>query len=117
MLDLGSLLTRVRVAGVTGQMTPDLAQALLDELRRRAAPNERHAVRNQLLREAAGLISGTLYAKAKRLAAEAGVVTSSRPSPIGPADDGVRALVRQALTIDPDMPTSWRQQLRILEER
>jgi hypothetical protein len=107
-------MARVRVASVTGAMTPELADELLAELSERARPSERHEVRNQLLRDAAALVSGSLFAKAKRLESEVRAARAGRRSP-GDDLDGVRPLVREAHRIDPDMPAGWRQLLRILD--
>ncbi|WNG37877.1 hypothetical protein F0U61_32495 [Archangium violaceum] len=107
-------MSRVRVAGVTGAITPDLAAAVVAELGRRAGAAERSDIRNELLRQAAELVSGTRYAKAKRLEREALAAKSGRRA--ADADvDGVRPLVERALEVDPEMPTSWRQMERILD--
>ncbi len=107
-------MSRVRVASVTGAMTPDLARELLAELGRRAAPAERHDIRNELLRQAAQLVTGTVYAKARRLEQEATAAKARRRSPDADVD-GVRSLVERALEVDPEMPCGWRQMLRILD--
>jgi hypothetical protein len=111
--DLGALMARVRVASVSGTMTPELAAELLEELSDRARPSERADARNQLLREAAGKVSGSLHAKAKRLESEARAARAGRRSP-GDDVDGVRPLVWEAHRVDPDMPAGWRQLMRII---
>ena len=113
MRDLGALMARVRVASVSGTMTPELAAELLAELSDRARPSERADARNQLLREAAGKVSGSLFAKAKRLESEALAARVGRRSP-GDDLDGVRPLVWEAHRVDPDMPAGWRQLMRII---
>ncbi|MCY1077409.1 hypothetical protein [Archangium lansingense] len=106
-------MARVRVSGVTGTMTPDLAREVLTELGRRAQPSERHDLRNALIRRAAEQLPGGLWEKAKRLEHE---VKAARASRSAAADaSSVRALVLQALEIDPGTPRGWRQLLRIID--
>lgn len=113
MSQLEDVLARVRVAGVSGKMTPDLARAVLAELVRRAQPGERHAIRNSFLRRAAEQLPGGPWERARALERE---VRAARMTRIAPADPGaVRALVLQALEIDPNTPNGWRQLLRILD--
>ncbi|MFE8600240.1 hypothetical protein [Archangium violaceum] len=113
MSQLADVLARVRVAGASGIMTPDLARAVLVELMKRAQPGERHAVRNGFLRRAAEQIPGGTWERARKLEQE---VRAARMTRIAPTDPGaVRALVLQALEIDPGTPSSWRQLLRILD--
>lgn len=114
MSRLESLLVRVRVAGDTGVMSPELAAEIQAELRRRALPAERAEVRNAQLRKAADLLPGTAYQKAKGLAK----VIQSLEGVRCPLPDGrgtARDLVIDALQIDPETPQSARQIFRILE--
>lgn len=109
---LGDLMARVKVAGVTEQMTPDLARSILAELRRRAEPAERRELRDELLRRAAEQLEGTPWAKSKSLAAE---VKASIGRNLALAIPGsVRALVIEALEVDPFTPRHWRQIHRII---
>lgn len=111
--DLAALLARVRVARVSGTMTPELAEELLAELSERASASERQRERNRLLRDAAALVSGSLHAKARRLESEVRAARVGRRSP-GDDVDGVRPLVWDAFRVDPSMPAGWRQMLRII---
>lgn len=107
-------IARLRVATVTGHLPPDLGRSLLEVLVDAAPVAERITARNALLREAAGRIGGSRWAKAHRLEREvralaAGPLLRERAG----IDDGVRVLVAQALEMAP-APRSVRQLLIIL---
>lgn len=105
-------MARLRVAIDTGHLPRDLGEVLLAKLeangKRRSL--QRTKARNDLLRQAADLVSGSLWAKAERLRRE---ILST-----GPRDesDGVRALVLRALAADRwvSPPRSVRQLFRII---
>lgn len=103
-------LARLRVATATGRLPHDVGAwavefidlALIDGRREARDVEER----NRLLRRAALLIPGSRWTRAHTLAAAiAGRAT---------AEPGVRALVVQALQVDPGCPTSVRQILRLV---
>lgn len=105
-------LDRFRVAVVTGHLPSDLGEEVLELLTAppKGGRQQRVAERNELLRKAAALVSGSAWAKARRIQREI-------ESPTGGDDtDGVRAIVRRALEIDrfAPAPQSMKQLLRIL---
>jgi len=107
-------LSRLRVVLTTGQCPRDLAAWALEELEELAPAGERVATRNGLLREAAALVSGTRWAKARRLEHEIQALDAHPGLRERAADDGVRPLVAQALAVDPGLPRSHRQLRRVL---
>ncbi|SEU06810.1 hypothetical protein [Stigmatella erecta] len=109
MAKIVDLVVRLRVARETGVITADLASELEAALVRLAPAAGRRAVRDQHLRRAAGFMSGSLYAKAQRLAQE--TTSALRPGRISlpPDPTGVRAAVLDAVATGVKMPTSWRQ--------
>lgn len=108
-------LARLRTAVATGNLPRDLGLWALDLLGELEPAAERIERRNALLRAAAARLSGSRWAKARRLEAEiAGA--SSRPLRTRSAGaDGVRDLVVEALRADPALPRSHRHLRRILE--
>lgn len=102
-------LARLRVAVATGHLAEDLGRWALDQLAARAGDAERIELRNLLLRAAAALLPGSTWARARRLSGELLAMERRR----GPADE-MRALLAEALEIDPGCPRSHRQLLRIL---
>ena len=111
----GHNLARLRVASQTGSLPPDLGRWAVAELEELAPAAERIDTRNALLREAAALVSGSLWARARRIEAE--IQAARSRVRVRSADlDGVRALVVRAVEADPDLPTSHRQLRRILSD-
>lgn len=112
----GDRIARLRVAIETERLPRDLGEELLELLTcgetGKRGGLRRTARRNALLREAAGLLSGSLWAKATRLHEE---LTATEPRP---DSDGVRALMLEAAAADRwcPCPTSIRQLHRILAE-
>lgn len=105
-------LSRLRVAVETGHLPRDLGEWALDELDALGPAAERIEARNALLREAAALVDGSLWAKATRLEASIRLVTRGhRP------DTEIGRLVASALETAPShrRPPSFRQLLRILD--
>lgn len=102
-------LARLRVAVATGHLPADLGRWALARLVDAAAGAERIALRNRLLREAAALLPGSTWARARALRAEI-LAMARRHTAAGE----VRELVAAALEVDPDAPRSHRQLLRIL---
>lgn len=78
----------------------------------------RDHARNSLLRKAAALIKGSRWRKTTILVAELKLVRSewTLHANFPCAADGVTAILVEALCIDPDMPSSRRHILRILDE-
>jgi hypothetical protein len=111
MATIAATLARARVAVVTGRWPPDLARDVVERLAELAPVAERMEARNVLLRQAAALVSGTRWAKARRLEREIGEATGR----VTHADDGVRELVERALELGP-APREVRQLFRILGE-
>jgi hypothetical protein len=106
-------LARLRVAAVTGTIPRDLGRWAVETIAELAPVAERVEARNVLLRQAADLVSGSRWAKARRLVAE--VEALRRPPRVREraADDGVRALVAHAIDVAP-APGEVRQLFRIL---
>lgn len=107
-------LARLRTAVATGTLPRDLgmwALALIEDLEPAAERVER---RNALLRAAAGRVSGSRWARAKRLERELAALGTHPRLRDRAADDGVRDLVALALEADPGAPRSGRQLFRLL---
>ncbi len=113
MASFAAQLARLRVVTTTGRCPPDLAAWALQELEELAPAGERVDARNALLRQAAALVSGSRWAKARRLERE---IRAAWPRLRERAADvdGVAALVARAIEVDPDLPRSHRQLRRIL---
>lgn len=107
-------LARLRVAVETGVLPPDLGRWALREIE----PAERYAERNELLRQAADRVSGSRWAKARRLEREVRALRAHPALRERAVDDGVRVLVAAALRSAPCQrpPESIRQLFRILED-
>ena len=111
-------LARLRTAVATGQLPRDLGVWVLDLVEELEPAAERLERRNELLRAAAGRMSGSRWAKAGRLERElqelvAGPRLLARSA--GPAVE-VRELVAKALEICGETPRSRRQLFRLLLE-
>lgn len=116
MGEFTSQLARLRVAAASGRLPPDLGAWLVAELEAVAPAAERVEERNALLRAAAARMSGSRWAKARRLEREIQACAARLRERSALADDGVRELVHQALEIDPDLPRSIRQIFRVLAD-
>jgi hypothetical protein len=103
-------LARLRAALDTGQLPADLGRWLLEQLVERAGADERIEARNERIRAAAALLSGSTWARAARIRAELAAL-SRRHGELDP----VRALLAEAVALAP-CPSSTRQILRILDE-
>lgn len=113
MATFGEQLARLRVAAVTGTLPRDVAAWAIEELEELAPAGERIAARNELLRRAGECLTGSLWAKSRRLEREiqaAGSRLRQRSADV----DGVRDLVARALEVDPDLPRSPKHLRRIL---
>lgn len=110
-------LARLRVAAVSGRLAPDLAAWAIQRLSNSIG---RTAARHQwvfLLRRAAAGIEGSTRNKARVLAA---LVVNLQQCPnivesAGFLPNDVVYIVREALRIEPNMPTSSRQLRRLIE--
>jgi hypothetical protein len=84
------------------------------------AVSTRQAARNRLLQEAARRLSGSTWAKARRLEREILALRGARPrsrrAPGSVVDGLVRRTVREAMALDPQVPATPRQLLRILQQ-
>jgi hypothetical protein len=110
---LAENLARLRVAVVTGKVPGDLARWALDTIAELAPAAERVETRNVLLRAAAARLSGSRWARAKRLEQEIGALAVSPRLRERATDDGVRELVAHALEMAP--APEFRQLLRLLD--
>lgn len=79
---------------------------------------QREHARNSLLRKAASLVKGSRWRKTTTLVAELKAVRDewTLHANFPRAAEGLTALIVEALFIDPDMPSSRRHILRILDE-
>lgn len=93
---------------------PWLARTVLKSL----TPRESEHARNVAIRKAAMLISGTPWNKATALRDELAAVRLEWTLHIchPPAHETLNAYLVTALTLDPDMPSSVRHLLRILDD-
>jgi hypothetical protein len=110
-------LARLRTATATGVLPRDLGMWALELLGELEPAAERVERRNALLREAAGRVSGSRWARARRIGQEIRALGMHPRLRERAADDGVRELVARALDVDPGLPTSLRQLLRVLDAR
>lgn len=110
-------LARLRTATATGALPRDLGLWALDLLAELEPAAERLARRDALLRAAAERLSGSTWAKARRLEREIRdlLALSRLRTRAAAVDDGVRELVALALEADPDLPRSHRHLRRILD--
>lgn len=109
-------LARLRVAASTGVLPEDLARWALEVAEEAAPAIERVQARNALLSQAAALVSGSPWAKARRLEREVEALRAHPALRERAADDGVRDLVARALEVDPRMPGSARHLFRLLTD-
>jgi hypothetical protein len=103
-------MARVRVALATGRIPRDLAAWVLDELVRRAACEERIALRNALVRQAAALLSGSSWARAEQVNA---VLQSRQRRHSMPS--AIQSLLTEADAAHP-CPASTKQLHRIISD-
>ncbi len=108
-------LARLRVAAVTGTVPPALARWAVDALAELAPAAARVEARNVLLRAAAARVSGSRWARARRLEREVKALGMAPRLRERAADDGVRELVAHAIEVAP-APGEIRQLFRILVE-
>lgn len=106
---------RLRTAVATGMLPRDLGMWALELLEELEPAAERVERRNALLRAAAARVSGSRWAKARRLEQEVEALTARPRLRERAADDGVRELVARAVEVDPDAPRSVRQLFRLLQ--
>jgi hypothetical protein len=111
----GEQLARLRVAAATGRLSQDLGRWVLRELERIAPVAAAREERDQALRAAVAGVSGSRWARARRLQRELLALGSGRAR--AAEDDPVRAAVRRALALDADCPLSLRQLLRVLADQ
>jgi hypothetical protein len=110
-------LARLRVAAATGAVPPDVARWAAEALAPLQPAAERAEARNALLRRAGALVSGTRWARARRLAREVRALAAAPRLRERASDDGVRELVAQALEVGPGSPpASVRHLYRLLGE-
>lgn len=110
-------LVRLRVATVTGYLPPDLGYWALATLNEAVPKQLRESERVRLIRAAAAATGGSRKSAAqeiRRIALELraawGYYGRRRPN-----EGTVHGLVHQAMAIDPEMPVSVRQLMRLLE--
>lgn len=109
-------LARLRVAAAIGTVPPDLARWAVETIAAMAPFADRVEARNLLLRAAADQLSGSGWAKARRLKLEIQALSGGGISPpaADPGSRAVRRLVAQAAEVDPALPRSLRQLIRIV---
>ena len=115
MPSFGEQLARLRVARETGRLPADVAAWALELVVGLEPAAERVAERNRLLREAAGQLSGSRWARARRLQREIEALGSHPALRERASDDGVAEIVARACELAP-APRSLRQLLTILAE-
>lgn len=114
MSRFGENLARLRVAAATGTLDPDLGQWAVRAIIEFAPAVARVGARNHLLREAAAHLSGSTRAKARRIVDE--IARARRQTiPVHSDADPVSRLVAEAMKVDPNTPTSWRQIFSIVQ--
>lgn len=113
MAPFADLLARMRVAAVTERIPADLAREAISALTEAAAHSERVAVRNDLLKRAAEMVDGGLYAAAVALEDE---IRRRALLPSTPPKNEFESLVAEALSVDGETPRSRRQLLRIIQQ-
>lgn len=102
-------LARLRAAAADGRVPADLATWALRQLMALAPAAERSALRDELLRQAASLLPGSTWARARQLRAEL-LGLARRQRVVGE----VRELLADVLELDPNTPRSVRQLFRVL---
>jgi hypothetical protein len=119
-----TLLTRLHVAVETGRLPRDVGAWAVGVCAEHVPATERRVARDRHLRAAAELIPGsTVWAKARGLeraivAARGGYPGMGGRAIVDPAaTSALREHVRQAIRLDPDMPISLRQLVRVLTSR
>jgi hypothetical protein len=104
-------LRRLRVAAVSGRLPRDLGVWAVEFVER--ALGGRRDQRNDLLRLAAGFVEGSLWRKARTIHVIMRELPDVEPASL-PSDSPTR-YVRAAALIDPRLPLSFRQVLRVLD--
>ncbi len=106
-------IARLRAATATGVLPRDLGMWALELLAELEPAAERLERRDALLRAAAARVSGSRWAKARRLEREVAALATHPRLRERAADDGVRDLVARAVDVAP-APGEVRQLFRIL---
>ena len=114
-------LDRLKVARATGILPPEVGRWAVEQLSESMSVTTRRVARDRLLQEAARRLSGSTWAKARRLEREIRAVRGERPQPRRASghviDTAITRAVREALALDPGAPTSLDQLVRILQGR
>jgi hypothetical protein len=111
--DFADNLARLRVAAVSGTAPPEILRWAVQVIGDARPHAERVEVRDGLLRQAAALVTGTRWARARRLLREVEALSVPPPLRERALDEGVRDLVARAVAVAP-APKSLRQILTIL---
>jgi len=113
--DLTDLAARVRVASVTGTMTPELARDLLAELHKRQSHEARLAERNRALRAAGALLGAGLKSTERAKQLHALLSAAQRSTRQAPPDlNTLDGCISAALHACPKVPGA-RQLWNVLE--
>ncbi|WP_242344014.1 hypothetical protein [Anaeromyxobacter terrae] len=108
-------LARLRTATATGVLPRDLGIWALDLLAELEPAAERVERRNELLHAAAARLSGSTWARARRLERELAELDAlPRRRTRASDDDGIREVLARALEADPETPRSLRHLYRVL---
>lgn len=111
-----AFLARLRVATETGRLPRDVGQWAVEALTEALPATARRMARDRALRAAANMLSGSPWARARRLEREILAARGLRPrrARVQPREATVAYHVAQALAIDPGAPTSMRHLLRVV---
>jgi hypothetical protein len=109
------MLARLRVAALSGYLTPDLGRWAVAWIAERIADRDVEAMRNICLRRAAERLPGGPWAQARHLARE--VARARAVGPLAgawPPNGTPAGEVAAALLLDPECPATPRHLLRVL---
>ena len=110
------LLARLRVAVDTGRLPRDVGEWAVEVCQEHLPATQRRMVRDRLLRQAANLVTGSSWAKARYL--QKAILEArglrSHHARFLPRAVSVGYFVERALRVDPETPASVRQVLRIV---
>jgi len=111
-----AFIARLNVAAVTGKLPEDVGRWAVQVCTEHLPAIARRLARDRHLRLAANLLSGSAWAKARRLEREIQIARGRRAHPVRVRmrSATVAYHVRQALAIDPATPASTRHILRVL---
>ena len=116
MSTLADLIARVRVAGITGNLTPDLAREVLGELEGRLSFEERRTARDAALRAAAAKLPQGLPSTERARQLHGLLSAAARRSRPVPANlDTLEGCLSAALSSNTKIP-GWRQIWNVLED-